>query len=167
VGNWFLIIKKKQTMKIYKKLLILLLVVVTINLNSAYTTKNTAAEIIVIVNKENPVESLTASEAKLYYLRKLKKRWPVINKNILPADRKKKCPEQDYFYSKVLGMSATDVEQYFVNRQLQNAERPQDKFLTEAEIINFVASEPGAIGYVSANALTPELKSRVKVVLTL
>jgi ABC-type phosphate transport system substrate-binding protein len=154
-------------MKICLKLLFILLICIVANINSGYTTRNAGIEIAVIVNKENPIQTLTVSEAKLYYLRKLKKRWPRINKNIMPADRKKKCSEQEAFYAKVLGMSATEVEQYFVNRQLQNAERPQDKFMTESEIINFVEEEPGAIGYVNLAALTPEVKARVKVILTL
>jgi ABC-type phosphate transport system substrate-binding protein len=128
---------------------------------------DTAAEgIVIITNKDNPVTVLTASEVKLYYLRKIKKRWPAINKNIRPADRKKRCAERDSFYS-FLGMSDNQVEQYFVNKQLQNAERPPDKFNTEAELINFVAEEIGAIGYIKASSVTPEILARVKIVFTL
>jgi ABC-type phosphate transport system substrate-binding protein len=134
---------------------------------SAHSPAPAAGELAIIVNKENTVAALSASEVKLYYLRKLKKRWPGINKNIRPADRKSKCAEQETFYSKVLGMKAAEVEQYFTNRQLQNAERPQDKFTSDADIINFVESEGGAIGYISARSLTADVKARVKVVLEL
>ena len=137
---------------------------------TGYTTKvNSIAgsEVVVIVNKENPISSLSASEAKLYFLRKIKKRWAETNKNIRPVDRKSKCSEQTTFYSKVLGMAATDVETYFVTRQYQNAEKPQDKFSNDKEIIDFVGEEIGAIGYVNAASLTPEAKSKVRVVLTI
>lgn len=123
--------------------------------------------IVVIVNNGNPVEKLSASEAKLYWLRKVKKRWPTINKNILPADRKTNCEERQAFYSKVLNMSADDVESYFSNRQYQNAEKPQDKFNTDAEVIEFVSNEAGAIGFVSASSLTASNKGKVKVILTI
>lgn len=119
------------------------------------------AGIAVIVNKDNPVNELSASEVKLYWLRKIKKRWPEINKNIKPADRKNKCPEQETFYHKVLGMSAIDVETYFIQKQYDNAEKPQDKFNNDADIIEFVASEPGAIGFINKNSVN----SSVKVVL--
>jgi ABC-type phosphate transport system substrate-binding protein len=122
--------------------------------------------IVVIVNKDNPVSALTAGEVKLYYLRKIKKRWPVINKNIRPADRRKQCDERTTFYS-MLEMNDAQIEQYFVNKQLQNAERPPDKFATETEMINFVAEEIGAIGYMKAISVTPEITARVKVVFTL
>lgn len=120
---------------------------------------------MIIANKDNPITVLTASEVKLYYLRKIKKRWPGINKNIRPADRKKKCAERDSFYS-MLGMTDSQVEQYFMNKQLQNAERPPDKFSTEDELIDFVADEIGAIGYIKASSVTPEVLAKVKIVFT-
>ena len=125
----------------------------------------TAESIVVIVNKGNPVTTLSASEVKLYYLRKIKKRWPEINKNIRPADLKKQCGERDAFYA-LLGLSDSEVEQYFVTKQLQNAERPPDKFATEAELIDFVAEEIGSIGYIKASSITPGVSAKVKVVFT-
>ncbi len=123
--------------------------------------------IAIIVNNDNPAEKLTAGEAKLYWLRKIKKRWPETNKNILPVDRKAKCAERDAFYAKILNMSADDVESYFSNRQYQSAEKPQDKFTSDSEIIEFVSKEIGAIGFVSQSALSGDAKSKVKVVLTI
>lgn len=124
-----------------------------------------ATEVAIIINKENPVEKLTAGEAKLYWLRKIKKRWPELNKNIKPVDRKTKNAEQDAFYSKVLGMSAADVETYFNAKQYESGEKPQDKFSSDADIIAFVGEEAGAIGFVNVASLTPEAKAKVKVVL--
>ena len=122
-------------------------------------------EVAIIINKENPVEKLTAGEVKLYWLRKIKKRWPELNKNIKPVDRKTKNAEQDAFYSKVLGMSAADVETYFNAKQYESGEKPQDKFASDADIIDFVGEEAGAIGFVNVASLTPEAKAKVKVVL--
>jgi hypothetical protein len=126
-----------------------------------------AAEIAIIVNKENTIEKLTVGEAKLYWLRKIKKRWPDINKNIKPVDRKSGNPEQEAFYAKVLGMSASDVETYFSQRQYESAEKPQDKFSSDAAIIDFVSEEAGAIGFVNSTSLTAEAKSKVKIVLVI
>lgn len=126
-----------------------------------------ATEIAIVINKENPVEKLTAGEVKLYWLRKIKKRWPELNKNIKPADRKTKSPEQDTFYAKVLNMSAADVETYFNTKQYESGEKPQDKFPSDAALIDFVAEEAGAIGFVNTASLTPEAKAKVKVVLVI
>lgn len=119
----------------------------------------------IIVNKENPVEKLTTGEVKLYWLRKIKKRWPELNKNIKPVDRKTKNAEQDTFYSKVLGMSAADVDTYFNAKQYESGEKPQDKFSTDSDIIAFIGEEAGAIGFVNAASITDAAKAKVKVVL--
>ncbi len=122
-------------------------------------------ELAIIVNKENPVQKLSAGEVKLYWLRKIKKRWPDLNKNIKPVDRKTKNSEQDAFYNKILGMSAADVETYFTAKQYESGEKPQDKLSSDSDIINFVAEEPGAIGFVNTASLTDAAKAKVKVVL--
>ena len=126
-----------------------------------------SGEITIIVNKDNPIGNMDAGQVKLYWLRKVKKRWPEINKNIKPADRKFKCSERELFYGKVLNMSADEVETYFVTKQYQNAEMPQTKFVGDNEIIDFVASEPGAIGFVNASSISASAKEKVKVVLTI
>lgn len=154
--------KKTIPTELTCSILILLLMISTTSFAPIFDGR-----IAVIVNNDNPVEKLTAGEAKLYWLRKIKKRWPETNKNILPADRKTKCAERDAFYAKVLNMNADDVESYFSNRQYQNAEKPQDKFATDSDIIEFVSKEIGAIGFVSQSALAGDAKSKVKVVLTI
>jgi hypothetical protein len=67
---------------------------------------------VIIVNNENPVSTLSSREAKLYFLRKAPK-----------------------------------------------------KLATDAEIIEFVKHDVGGIGFISAESLTPEVRSSVKVVL--
>ncbi len=143
------------------------LIILFLLINSSSFNFIADGRIAIIVNNDNPAEKLTAGEAKLYWLRKIKKRWPETNKNILPVDRKAKCAERDAFYAKILNMSADDVESYFSNRQYQNAEKPQDKFTSDSEIIEFVSKEIGAIGFVSQSALSGDAKSKVKVVLTI
>lgn len=143
-----------------------LLIVLTLG-GFSYPIVPTGSPIVVIVNIDNPVSSLSMGEVKLYWMRKIKTRWPDINKNIKPVDRKSDCPEQQTFYADVLHMGADDVETYFVTRQYQDSQRPQDKFSSDYEIINFVGSEMGAIGYVNINSLSPDARTKVKVVLTI
>lgn len=150
-----------------KTTFLLTIICITAFLLVSFDTQRGAAteSIVVIVNKGNPVSALSLSEVRLYYLRRIKKRWPEIDKNIRPADLKKSSEERDAFY-KLLGLNDAQVEQYFVTKQLQNAERPPDKFATEAEMIDFVAGEVGAIGYIKAKSVTPEVLAKVKVVFT-
>jgi len=64
-------------------------------------------------------------------------------------------------------MSASDIETYFTQKQYESAEKPQDKFASDAAIIDFVADEPGAIGFVNISSLSADAKAKVKVVLTI
>jgi ABC-type phosphate transport system substrate-binding protein len=124
-----------------------------------------AGDYAVIVNKDNPIAALSAGEAKLYFLRKLKSRWPGINKNIRPVTRKSKGAERDAFYATILKMSESEVDNYFAERQFQNAEKLPDKVNSDNEVIAFVENEIGGIGFISSKSITPEVRQRVKIVL--
>jgi hypothetical protein len=145
---------------------IILLAITTVILCSFSKYMGGGSDLVIIVNKENTVSTLSESEVKLYWMRKIKKRWPDINKNIRPADFKSKNVAQTAFYSKVLGLTANDVETYFTQKQYDSAEKPQDKFSSESDLISFVGTEIGAIGFVSAGSLSDADRARVKVVCT-
>ena len=143
-----------------------ILLVVLVGLLMSFKMHNSSGtSIAIIINKDNPVSALTAAEVKLYWLRKIKKRWPEINKNIKPADFKGKTGAQETFYGTVLKMTGSDVDTYFTQKQYESAEKPQDKLTSNAAMIDFVAGEPGAIGYIEAATLSADDKTKVKVVL--
>lgn len=141
-----------------------ILVFIALFLMSFTVVTRVSSDYAIIINKENPIAALTAGEAKLYFLRKLKSRWPGINKNIKPITRKTKSPERDAFYSVVLKMSDTEVDNYFAERQFQNAEKLPDKAGSDAEVISFVENEIGGIGFVSSKSLSGDARQRIKVV---
>ena|ERR1035437_8464739 len=132
--------------------------------------KTEHSSVAVIISNDNPIafkdnSSLSANEVKLYFLRKMKTRWPETNQNILPVDRIKTCPEQKMFYSKVLNMSAIEVDTYFIEKHYEKGEELPHKFISDKEIIEFVGDEIGAIGYVNVNSLSASAKAKVKIVL--
>jgi len=122
------------------------------------------AQIVVIVNNDNPAEKLSAQQVKDYYMRKSRSRWPSINKPIKPVDRKGSGAEKTKFLSDVMGMSNEKLSQHFTQRQFANSEAPPAKFASDEEIINNVANEIGAIGFVS-KAVYDANASKVKSVL--
>jgi ABC-type phosphate transport system substrate-binding protein len=121
-------------------------------------------EIAVIINSANPVNKMGADFVKNYWLRRFVKRWKETNKGILPADHKTKSPEQDLFYNTVLGLPSDAVESYLSARQYQSGDKPPEKFASDADIINFVSNEVGAIGYVNVASVSADNKS-VKIIL--
>jgi len=79
--------------KIKKTLTALIAIILISTLGSFSPSTKPGVPLAIIVNKDNPVASMSAGEVKLYWLRKIKSRWPAINKNIRPVDRKTHCIE--------------------------------------------------------------------------
>lgn len=122
--------------------------------------------IVVIVNKDNPVTELNNGSAKLYYLRKIKRRWPAIEKTIKPVDRKGSPALKTAFFTQVLEMTVEAGNNYFTQRQFSNSEMPPVQLDSDAEVISYVAENIGAIGYISKSAYQTS-QDKVKAVLIL
>jgi ABC-type phosphate transport system substrate-binding protein len=143
-----------------KFLTIVLCAILLISLGSS-TLSQSAGDIVVIINAENPVSALTVSQVKLTYLRKINRRWKEINKNILPVDRKTESDLRKSFLKDVLQMSADELSRYYTEREYQNAEAPPVKLSSDAEVIAYVESNIGAIAYVNKNAIQNNAKVKV------
>lgn len=128
-----------------------------------FGTRPVKDSISIIVHPNNPYDKLTPSTVKIFWLRSGKKRWEKINAAIKPVDRKNKCVEREKFLSVLIEMKSDQVETYFTAKQYQFAEQPPAKFISDAEIIDYVSNEPGAIAFVSTASLTSN-ESKVKVV---
>lgn len=72
-----------------------------------------------------------------------------------PVDLGLTSPVRLEFIKSVLGYSALAVQQYWVS-QITKGSLPPPVKKSEEEVIAFVASKPGAIGYVSAATPTPD-----------
>lgn len=135
------------------------------SLISGGTPPPATTEIAIIVNSENPVDKLSITEARNYWMRKgAQKIWPGLKLSVLPVDRKNACDEKTIFYTKLVGLAEADVESYFAAKQYQNAEKPPVKFSTDSDIINYVAENKAALGFVATQSVKGDVK--VKVVLT-
>lgn len=126
---------------------------------------NAQSGIVVIVNQNNTaVNTMSEGQVKLYFLKKIKIRWPNINEAILPVDLPSSNQASKTFYDKVLKMTKEDVSQYFVSRQISNAIKPPVLKESEDDVINYVTLHNGAIAYVS-EATYLKHQSKVKAVL--
>lgn len=123
--------------------------------------------LVVIVNSENEISGITLTEARGYWMRRPKKRWDKIDKDIKPVDRKDVCENKNIFYERILKMKEEIVESYFTARQYQNGELPPGKLGSDKEIIDFISKESGGIGYVRRSSLDSEGTPKVKIVFTL
>ena len=121
-----------------------------------------AEELAVIVNPANTTASLDAKAVKAHFLKTLSA-WSSGDR-VRPVDQSDATPKRAAFLAKVLGMSETELERYWLERQYANADSPPAKAPDDATVIRIVKTFKGAIGFVSKEAATREGVKTVLVV---
>ena len=104
----------------------------------------------VIVHPSNPVTTLGADTLRQIFL-KQKVRWDN-GDTIKPVDLKLQSPVREEFSSEVLARSAQTVRTYWLQRIFSGGQVPPPELASDEAVIRYVASEPGAVGYVSSTA---------------
>lgn len=94
--------------------------------------------------------SLAKDQVSQMFLKKLGK-WPD-GKPVVPVDQAKSAPVREAFSKAVLGRGASAMVAFWQQQIFSGADVPPVEKATEADVIAFVKSTPGAIGYVSAGA---------------
>jgi hypothetical protein len=112
---------------------------------------------LVIVNAENPVESMSRQEvAKLFLDRSARWRQGEV---AAPVDRSLTSVIRAAFSQEVLGFSLPAVKNYWDKRMMAVHEIPPPVRSSDSEIVAHVARNKGGIGYVSGTAtLEPGVK---------
>ena len=119
-----------------------------------------ADELAVIVNVANTTPSLDAKTVKAHFLKTVPA-WSNGDR-VRAVDQADASPKRAAFLGKVLGMSPTELERYWLERQYASADTPPAKAPDDATVIRIVKTFKGAIGFVSKEAAERE---GVKVVL--
>ena len=84
----------------------------------------------------------------------------------LEIELHRRCgPERQAFLAEVIGLSAAEVERYWIQKQYANAESPPTKVPDDESVIRMVQSFKGAIGFVSRAAFDAADGSQIKAVL--
>lgn len=116
--------------------------------------------IAVVVNRQNPVDSLTVSSLRLIYLRQQTKwpnGWPIAvferhSENTIRAD----------FARLVLGMATPEVAEYWLNLQLTRGLQPPQVCRSARLVKEHLARTRGGIGYLFESELDVGVK-RVRI----
>lgn len=104
----------------------------------------------VIVNQSNTVSSLTAKEISHYFLKKETK-W-TNGDAVVPVDLSAKSGVREDFSNNIHGKSVSAIKSYWQQYVFAGKGTPPIEKNTDAEVVDFVKRNAGAIGYVSANA---------------
>lgn len=123
------------------------------------TTSATAhAELAVIVHASNPLKTLTKDEVRQIFLGRMRL-FPGTRTNVDPVDQDTSTPGFVYFYQAVANLTPTALQRLRAMYLFSGKGLLPRMQASEADIVAFVASNPGAIGYVHTEQLTPGVKS--------
>ncbi len=105
--------------------------------------------IVVIVNSANPVDNLSVAELKKLFLSD-RSRWET-GKSVAPVMPSAGAPERTSFLKIVCGMNDGELNKYFMQAAFTGkSATPPKEVAGSAAVKSFVASSPGAIGFVKA-----------------
>lgn len=115
-----------------------------------------AQEFVVVVNASSGVTEITASELSKIFQKKASKLPD--GAAAKPVDQSKDAAVREAFSKAVHGRSASQIEAYWQQQIFAGKDVPPDQKASDAEVLSYVQSTPGAIGYVSAGAATSAVK---------
>jgi ABC-type phosphate transport system substrate-binding protein len=120
----------------------------------------------VIVNKKNPASSISAGEARRFFLLDSKS-WSSGGK-IKPINRNKTSKVKKSFISSVLKMSPEDYEQHWISLKQKSGETEPKNVRSNKFVLKIVGKDANAIGYLPEdyfNNLESASKDKIKAVL--
>ena len=115
-----------------------------------------AQEFKVIVNAANPITEIAAAALGKIFLKEALG-FPG-GGNATPVDLGKSSPVRAAFSKRVIGRPVSAIETYWQQQIFSGKEIPPAAKSSDDDVIVFVKSTPGAIGYVSAGASTAGVK---------
>lgn len=122
-------------------------------------------ELAVIVNAKNPAATLTREEVKIYFLKE-RPIWPNGEK-VRSVDSLVSTPERKAFLGSILQLSSDQLEKYWVGARYSSGVALPPKVPSDKDMIEYVVSYDGAIGYVNVKSIAPDVRSKLKIVHTL
>ena len=135
-------------MKRYSLILTMLLTAVLVSISFGQT--------VMIVNSANSVTSMTRSEAANFFLGNTTK-WAGGEKAV-PVDQKKSNPAGAAFLEKIVKMTESNFKKEWMSKLLSGEAEPLLLKSSDADVIEFVKANAGAIGYVSASSVVNGVK---------
>ena len=113
-----------------------------------------------IVNAANPVTALRQDQVSGAYLGKTY-RWPNGGQEVLAVDQVDRSPARALFARQILGKSLDALNSYWQRQVFSGRTSPPPQRVSDTEVLIYVRSNPGALGYVQAGT---DLGTGVKII---
>lgn len=111
---------------------------------------------VVVVNRENAVASLTLADLQRMF-RKQMRMWPH-GEPVVPVDWDATSAMRREFSERVLSRSVREMGEFWVQQSITQGLTPPTSLKSSRAILRFVASVPGAIGYLPAGDVDDTVK---------
>lgn len=118
-------------------------------------TGSVFADVAVVANKGISVDLITAKEAKRVWLAKTKS---LGGTSLKLADLPTGNVSREYFYTNVVKKSEKKLKAYWAKIVFAGKGTPPKILGSDADVISWVASTPGAVGYVDSAAVNDSVK---------
>jgi ABC-type phosphate transport system substrate-binding protein len=131
-------------------------VIVGIYLLSLMAGTVCAAEVVVVVSSQNPIETLSRAQITNIYLGRMN-RFPNGNP-VNPVDLSESSPARSEFYSRYLGQSPSQIKAHWSRLIFTGRGQPPPTVSSGHAMAELVAENPNAIGYLSPEFLDKRLR---------
>ena len=136
----------------------ILVIVATVAIAASQAAPSAVAQegFKIVVAPSSGVSTLTRDDASRVFLKKIK-RWAA-GQAIQPVDQKAGSPLREAFTQAIHGRALSAITAYWQTQIFSGRSLPPVVKSSDAEVIGFVRSTPGGIGYVSSGTPTGGLK---------
>lgn len=114
------------------------------------------AEIVVVVSKQNPVDTLSRTELTDIYLGRAQ-RWPD-GETVVPIDQTESAPAYKEFYSEYLERSPAQIKAHWSKLIFTGRGRPPRNVENGETMAELIADNPNAIGYIDSGLVDERLQ---------
>lgn len=114
-----------------------------------------------VVNAGNPTTAETRATLSKFFLKKVRE-WGDKQK-VTAYDLDEKAEVRQAFSDAIHGKSVTAIKSYWQRMIFSGRDVPPDEITSETDLLRRIATERGAIGYVSAKTPLPEGVKELKV----
>lgn len=113
---------------------------------------NAIADLVLIAHLHAPVNTISRDEAINIYMGRLR-RFPA-GESVQPVDG----PDKAQFYRLLVNKELADIHTYWARLVFSGRTSPPRSFDQSSAVVDYVATNPDAIGYVQRAELNPKVK---------
>ncbi len=116
----------------------------------------TAADVVVVVARNSPIESLSSTQLSDIYLGRLKQL--TSGTPVIPVDQTESSPAREAFYQSYLGRTLAQIQAHWSRLIFIGRGSPPRALADSRSVAELVAGNTNTIGYIEAAALNEQLR---------